>query len=97
MTLEAENSEPAVLVVTDNYYPGWQAYDNGKPVPILRVNNTFRGLPLAAGRHVLELKFRPVIFYIGAGISLLVFLFISGGLWRLRSRKTAPPRVSQVS
>jgi len=97
INLVAENDKPAMLVVTDNYYPGWQAYDNGKPVAILRVNSTFRGIPLAAGRHVLELKFRPVLFYIGAAISLLVLLLISGGLWCLRSKKTALPPISQLS
>jgi hypothetical protein len=97
MTMIAENAKPAVLVVTDNYYPGWRAYDNGKPVAILRVNSAFRGIPLAAGRHVLELKFRPVLFYIGAGISLFMLLLISGGVWCLRSKKTALPPINQIS
>ncbi|NLV32747.1 MAG: YfhO family protein [Acidobacteria bacterium] len=66
------------LVLLDSYYPGWEARVDGKPAEIRRANYAFRAVPVAAGRHVVEFRYCPRVFYLGLVISA-VFL-LAGGL-----------------
>jgi hypothetical protein len=69
---------PGLLIVTDQYYPGWKAYVDGTPTPIYAVNGIFRGVFLEEGEHKVQFKYRPLSFIIGAiasSISLLVAIF----------------------
>jgi hypothetical protein len=54
-TLRVRTDRPALLVISDNYYPAWQAEIDGTAVPVLRANYTFRALPVPAGEH--EVRF----------------------------------------
>ncbi len=62
--------EPGLLVVLENNYPGWRAYDNGVETAIYTANLTFRAIYLSAGRHEVEFEFRPASLYAGAAVSL---------------------------
>jgi hypothetical protein len=48
VVLRAESEAPALLVIADAAYPGWQATVDGRPVPLLTTNLMFRGVALAA-------------------------------------------------
>src|SRR5206468_12783778 len=48
---EVEAGMPGFLVLLDSYYPGWQAYVDGKRVEILRANYVFRAVEVQAGNH----------------------------------------------
>jgi hypothetical protein len=54
-TLNVTTDRPALLVITDNYYPAWKAEIDGEEAPILRANYTFRAVPVPAGTH--EVRF----------------------------------------
>ena len=51
ISLVSESDRPSVLVLSEVYYPGWQAIVDGQPSPILRANWTFRAVALEAGRN----------------------------------------------
>lgn len=78
VVVEAELNGPGWLVLSDTYYPGWEATVDGRPTPIYQANGCVRALPLEGGRHQVVLRFRPRAFYWGALISAL-----SGVLWVL--------------
>jgi hypothetical protein len=59
------------LVVTDAAYPGWRATLDGQPVAIERVDLVARGVRVPAGRHTLEMRYRPASFRLGALLTLL--------------------------
>jgi hypothetical protein len=61
---------PALLVVTDSWYPGWRAWVDGVESPVLRVNGLFRGVPVGAGAQRVEMRFEPWTFRIGMALSL---------------------------
>jgi Bacterial membrane protein YfhO len=87
LSLEADLDDPGVLVVLEAYHAGWQATVDGRPAPILRANALFRGVPLAAGRHRVEMIFRPPSAKWGALLSLVSVL----GALALWLRETRAP------
>jgi hypothetical protein len=70
-------------VFSEVYYDrGWEAWVDGKQVPILRTNYVLRGLSLPAGRHVIRFFFRPLSYYLGRQIqwmaSIVILLMMAG-------------------
>ncbi len=59
VTISAELDAPGYLVLSDVWYSGWKAEDNGQPVPVLQANLAFRAVPLAAGKHEVVFKYTP--------------------------------------
>lgn len=72
--LRVDATGPAYLVVADFYFPGWRARVDGADAPLLRANHIFRAVPVPAGSHEVELRYRPDSLYLGAGISGLALL-----------------------
>ncbi|MGI5865384.1 MAG: YfhO family protein [Myxococcales bacterium] len=68
-----------VLVVSDSWFPGWQALVDGRRAPLYRANFLARAVPVSAGRHRVELFYRPVSFLAGAAVSSMA-LFAMGSL-----------------
>jgi hypothetical protein len=69
VVIETASEHEAILVLSDSYYPGWQAEIDGVEVETLRADYVFRGVPLPEGRHTVVFKFRPRSFFFGAMIS----------------------------
>jgi hypothetical protein len=66
-----------LLFLSEAYYPvGWNAYLNGNPVDIHRVNYMFRGVVVPAGVHTLEMRFEPRGFAVGKRLSLITNLLV---------------------
>lgn len=74
ISLTTSSSKDQLLFVSDNYYPGWKAKVDGKKVPILRANYTFRALPVKAGTHHIKMYYSPNSFWIGFWISVSSFI-----------------------
>ncbi|MBM4422792.1 MAG: hypothetical protein FJ030_05300 [Chloroflexi bacterium] len=62
---------PALLVVSEAYYPGWVATVNGQPAPALEADAFLIAIPVPAGPATIELNYRPVAFIVGAIISII--------------------------
>jgi uncharacterized membrane protein YfhO len=82
--LEVDAGSVGYLVLTDTYYPGWEAEVDGQTVPIYRANLTSRAIALDAGHHQVVFNYRPHTFYTGTAISLLTLLATIIGLIRIR-------------
>lgn len=55
--LNAPAPKGAALVVSENFYPGWQATVDGKPAPLGRANVSLLGVVLPEGARTIELTF----------------------------------------
>jgi Bacterial membrane protein YfhO len=82
VVLRADVHSPAVLVLADAMYPGWEAVVDGAPVPILRANLMFRAVTLEPGLHEVAFSYRPTSWRWGLTISIvtlgvLVFAFLA--------------------
>jgi hypothetical protein len=63
---------PGLLVISEQYYPGWKAELDGKSTPVYAVDAIFRGVFLPAGQHTIVFKYKPHSFEAGVAISLLM-------------------------
>ncbi len=61
---------PGWLVLTDQYYPGWHAYADGKEAPIVRANYLFRAVPIQKGVRKIEFRYEPQPFRYGIILAL---------------------------
>jgi len=95
VTLLTRVSAPAILVMSDTYFPGWRAFDRGQEIKLLRVNHAFRGLALSPGTHYVEMVYEPRSFSLGLWTSLatsLAMIVISRPWKILRSKNRKPSR-----
>ena len=73
-------SEPApagsALVVSENYYPGWQATVDGRAATTARVNYTLIGVPLESGAREIELRFVSGSYETGKTITLIALALV---------------------
>lgn len=58
------------LVLSEVYYPGWEAFVDGKASPVLRANYAFRAVYVEAGEHRVRLVFSPLSWKMGLAVSL---------------------------
>ncbi len=84
--VQTSSDSPAFLVLSDIYYPGWQATIDGTPTHLFQTNYVLRGVIIPAGGHVVKFDFRPTPFYAGFAISALSVMI--GGALLYRGRKS---------
>lgn len=86
--LETHFYHPGLLILGDVYYPGWKAYADNVETKIYRANYIMRAVALAKGGHQVEFRYQPFSFKMGAGISLVSLISVSGLLvWSYRKDK----------
>ncbi len=67
-------------MISEVFYPGWQATVDGQGVEILRANYAFRAVYLPPGKHRVRFSFLPLTFTAGALISGLTLAALAMGL-----------------
>jgi membrane protein YfhO len=58
------------LVVAESWDRGWRASVDGRRTDVLPGNYAFRAVRVPAGKHDVELVYRPALFEVGAAISI---------------------------
>ncbi len=76
-TVETQTPQPAFLVISQNWYPGWKAKVNGKSEPVKRVDGALMGVYLGSGSSKVAFSFRPTHFYWGVSLSSLALLTLA--------------------
>jgi len=88
--IEARLPTDGFVVMVDTYDPGWRTSVDGRAVRLLRANVAFRAVPVPAGRHVVEMSYRPGTVIWGLGVSILGLLLAAALTLHVRPRR--PPR-----
>jgi hypothetical protein len=82
LTMQVTADAPAFVVISQMWYPGWQAWVDGVPAgPVLRTNYLFQGISVPAGAHRVELRFEPPLWRVGwfltaAGLIFAVIILL---------------------
>jgi len=74
IVLETQATEPTVLVLSENTYPGWEATVDGRAARIETANYLLRAVALPAGAHRVEMRYTAPAARNGAIISILTLL-----------------------
>ncbi|OWP83808.1 hypothetical protein BWK59_08575 [Flavobacterium davisii] len=89
---ESVNPQNGFAVFSEMYYgKGWNAYIDGKLKNHYRVDYILRGLPIPAGKHIIEFKFEPQVVKTGSIIALISFILmiglIVGGIYLIKKNQ----------
>jgi uncharacterized membrane protein YfhO len=86
--IEAEAIGPALLVIQDAWWPGWEATVDGAPTEILAADGLVRAVPFPPGRHAVELRYDPPELRVGlalTGLGALLCIGLAASAWRRRA------------
>jgi hypothetical protein len=71
--IRARMSCKGMVVLSDTFFPGWEARIDGAPAAIYEVNGAMRGVVVPAGSHAIAMQYRPASVMAGAGLSFIGF------------------------
>jgi hypothetical protein len=74
--VDTDLSRPSLLVVSEQFFPGWKASLDGVPTDLLRVNGVLMGTVVPEGRHRVTLRFQPAAITIGFRIALATLALV---------------------
>ncbi len=85
---------PQFAVFSEIFYDaGWEAYADGKKVPIVKTNYVLRGVAIPAGTKEITMKFDPASYRLGYKITfimqILIFVLLGTGIlmwWKERKK-----------
>lgn len=90
--IEVPSGAPGFLILTDPWFPGWNAAVNGTAVPVLRADHAFRAVALPAEGCEVVFRFEPAsirwAMRISAAAALLAVMILAGGWLRRRNCAT---------
>jgi len=78
-------SETQLLLMTEKFHQGWNAFVDGNAITTQRAFSDFLACKVPAGSHQIELIFMPRSFVAGAsitGAAVLIILVVTTWLWR---------------
>ncbi len=86
--------EPGFIFLDDIFMPGWRARVDGENSNIYRADYLFMAIPVEAGKHSVEVRYKPSGFRAGAlisfGAAVLLSLSLTFDIARRRTKKMAP-------
>lgn len=69
VVIRATARQRGLLILGDQFHPGWQVSVDGTPAEVLRVNHILRGVILPSSEHEVEFRFAPAALQTGAGVT----------------------------
>jgi hypothetical protein len=93
--LRVQASAPAILVVSQNWFPSWVARVDGVPVQVLRTDLTLQAVPVPAGTYEVELSVESAELQqalLLSGFSLVLTLLLGMGAPLIRGLRARPLR-----
>jgi hypothetical protein len=106
MSMQVEAGSDGLLVLSEVYARGWNAWVDGKEVDIYQTDHALRGVPVPAGSHSVELRYTAPGLTAGlwitsiAGAGMLAIWVLFAVTWwrrgRSRLRRPLPPLSGQM-
>lgn len=89
----SQSATNKLAVFSEVYYPaGWNAYLDGKKTEYCKVNYVLRGMNIPAGKHTIEYKFEPAVYFKGqvfnyTAFALLLLTIVVAVFYAVRKQK----------
>jgi hypothetical protein len=91
IALDPPPPQDSYLLISENWYPDWQARVDGQPVSALRGDQTFLTVPVKAGSKHVELEFSSAYYARGKLVTIaslfLLATWAGAGVGRRRMRR----------
>jgi len=71
MKVDVDTPQDGILYFSEEYFPAWKAYVDGKPVKIFKTDYCMRSVPVEKGKHLVEMRYESDSFKTGLTISLI--------------------------
>ena len=86
MAVKVGSASGGTLVISELFYPGWEARVNGKPELISEVHGGLRGIAVLQGESQVTVDYAPRSLTLGALLSGLAFglTLVAAGVWLRR-------------
>ena len=75
--LQVHALRPALLVLDENYAPGWRAEVQGRPVAIQRANYAFQSVVVPQGDSEVQFHYVPEGLFAGLGVTSFGFVLVA--------------------
>jgi hypothetical protein len=76
--LELPGASAGIVVLADAWDPGWRAWVDGRPAPVLQANVAFRAVAVPAGARVVEMRYRPAPALAGLALTAASLVGLAG-------------------
>lgn len=84
LTLDVQSDAAGWMVLSDGFYPGWEAEVDGRPARVYRANLNSRAVALPAGRHRVQMTFAAPAFALGWRLSVVGVALLALAAWLTR-------------
>jgi hypothetical protein len=84
LSVDGYTDHGGYLLITEMWYPGWEAWEGDERLPILRAAGTFCAIPLGPGKHSIRLRYFPRSYQVGRVVSVLALIAIAFAVTRGR-------------
>ena len=81
-------STPGILVVSQNFYPGWKATINGSRASVFPADHALTGIAVPGGHYDVDFEFQPSSFKFGALLSIISVTLLAGLLATTKDRRS---------
>ena len=91
--IHVRTTAAGVLMLSEIYYPAWQAYVDGEPTALYPADGALRAVFVSAGEHDVDVRFESVTLRVGMAITLLtgtcLLALAAAQAWQLVQRRRA--------
>jgi len=96
LTIETNAATNSLLVVSEMFYPGWEATIDGQPTRIMLTDYVLRGVAIPSGKHRIEMRYRAPAARNGAIVSAIsIFVLLGLLVYSRRKPKLSPSSNSE--
>ena len=96
--VQVDGASPALVVVAEAFFPGWEAKVDGRKAPLVEADGGFLGVPVDAGSHVVTLEYRrPAAAALGRLVTSATLLTVAVLAVRRRRRRPATASTPAVA
>lgn len=74
IVIEVETNYPAILLLSEIYYPEWEVKVDNKKEEIYEANYLLRAVPIKEGRHIVRFYYNKKNILVGLTLSLLTII-----------------------